>query len=70
MSQNFESSKNSKLFLIIIQLYHSKSIGMKSNQVNFIFFIKNRKDCSKNIVQSISFHNKLNIRNSMCENGS
>ena len=31
--------------------------------MNFIFFIHNRKDCSKSIVQSISFHSKLSIRN-------
>ena len=55
---------------IIVQLHYSKSIGVKDNQVNFIFFINNKKDCSKNIVQSISFYNELSIRNPVSENGS
>jgi len=38
--------------------------------MNFISFINNRKDCSKSIVQSISFHNKLNIGNLMSKDGS
>ena len=38
--------------------------------MNFIIFINNRKDCSKSIVQSISFHNELSIRNPMSENRS
>jgi len=38
--------------------------------MNFIFFINNRKDCSKSIVQNISFHNELSIRNSISEDGS
>jgi len=37
--------------------------------MNFIFFINNRKDYSKNIVQS-SFHNELSIGNSVSENRS
>jgi len=36
--------------------------------VNFVIFINNRKDCNKSIVQSISFHNELSIRNPMSEN--
>ena len=38
--------------------------------MNFIFFVNNRKDCSKSIVQSISFHNELSIRNPMSKNRS
>ena len=38
--------------------------------MNFIFFINNEKNCSKSIVQSISFHNKLSIRNPMSEDRS
>ena len=38
--------------------------------MNFIFFINNRKDCSKSIVQSISFHYELSIGNSISENRS
>ena len=38
--------------------------------MNFVFFIHNRKNCSKSIVQSISFHNELNIRNPICEDRS
>ena len=53
VSPNLESFKNGKQFLVIcvvIQLYHSKSIGVKRNQMNFIIFINNGKDCSKSIV--------------------
>ena len=38
--------------------------------MNFILFVTNGKDCSESIVQSISFHDELNIRNLMSENGS
>jgi len=55
---------------VVIQLYCSESVGVKDNQINFIFFIKNGKNCSKSIVQSIGFYNKLSIRNSISENGS
>ena len=36
---------------------------VKSDWMNFVFFIHNKKDCSKSIVQSISFHNELSIGN-------
>ena len=52
---------------IIIQLCYSESIGVKDNWMNFVLFIHNRKDCSKRIVQSISFHNKLSIGDPVCE---
>jgi len=35
--------------------------------MNFIIFINNGEDCSESIVQGISFHNELSIRNSMSE---
>ena len=35
---------------------------VKSDQMNFVFFIHNRKNCNKSIVQSISFYNELSIR--------
>ena len=38
--------------------------------MNFIFFITNKKDCSKSVVQSISFHNELSIKNQMSKNRS
>jgi len=38
--------------------------------MNFIFFVNNGKDCSESIVQSISFHDKLSIRNLISENKS
>ena len=44
VSPNLESFKDGKQFLvicIIIQLHCSKSIGVKSNQMNFIIFINN-----------------------------
>ena len=62
VSPNLESFKDSKQFLVmyvVIQLYHSKSIGVKRNQMNFIIFINNGEDCSESIVQGISFHNEL-----------
>ena len=73
MLPNFESLKDSKQFLImyiIIQLCHSKSAGVKGDQINFIFFINNRKDYSESIVQSISFHDELSIGNLVSENRS
>jgi len=44
VSPNLESFKNSKQFLVIcviIQLCHSESVRVKSNQVNFIIIINN-----------------------------
>ena len=38
--------------------------------MNFIFFIHNRKNYSKSIVWSISFHNKLSIENPVYKDGS
>ena len=70
---NFESFKNCKQFLVmcvLVQLYCGKSVEVKSNQMNFIFFINNRENCSKSIVQSISLHDELSIRNPMSKNGS
>jgi len=70
VSPNFESFKDGKQFLImhvVVQLYCSESVGVKSHQMNFIFFINNGKDCSESIVQSISFHNELSIGNPMSE---
>ena len=73
MSPNFKSFKNDKQLLVmyvIVQLCHSKSTGVKGNQINFIFFINNGKSCSESIVQSISLHDELSIRNPMSENRS
>jgi len=36
--------------------------------MNFIIFVNNGEDCSESIVQSISFHNELSIKNPMSEN--
>ena len=44
--------------------------NLDSNQMNFIFFIYDKKDCSKSIVQSISFHNELHIKDLVHEDGS
>ena len=43
---------------------------VKNNQINFIFFIYNRKNYSKNIVQNISFYDKLSIKNPISKNKS
>jgi len=70
---NLKSFKDSKKFLVmhvVVQLYHGESTGVKGHQMNFIFFITNRKDCSESIVQSISFHNELSIRNPISEDRS
>ena len=50
---NLESFKDGKQFLVmcvVVQLCHGESVGVKSHQINFIFFINNGKDCSENIV--------------------
>ena len=52
---------------IIVQLYCSKIVEVKDNWVNLI---NNEKNCSESIVQSISFHNELSIRNPMNKNKS
>ena len=44
VSPNLEGFKDGKQFLVIcvvIQLCHSKSVGVKSNWMNFIIFINN-----------------------------
>jgi len=67
---NFEAFKDSKQFLVmyvIVQLCHGESVEVKGHWINFIFFINNEKDCSESIVQSISFHNELSIRNPISE---
>ena len=73
MLPNLESFKDGKQFLviyIIVQLCCSKSARVKSNWVNFIIFVNNGEDCSKSIVQSISFHNELSIGNPISEDRS
>ena len=65
--ESFEDSKQFLVMCIVIQLYCSESIRVKSNQMNFIIFINNRENCSKSIIQSIGFHNKLSIRNLISE---
>jgi len=47
-----------------------RSARVKGNQMNFIFFINNGKNCSESIVWSISFYNKLSIRNIMSKDRS
>jgi len=73
VSLNFESFEDGKQFLVmcvVVQLHYSESMGVKSHQMNFIFFVTNRKDCSESIVQSISFHDELSIKNLMSKDGS
>ena len=73
MLPDFESLKNSKKFLVIsviIPLCYSEGVGVKSNWINFILFINNRKNHSKNIIKGISFHNKMSIRNLVHKNRS
>ena len=38
--------------------------------MNFIIFVNNGEDCSKSIVQGISFHDELNIGNPMSKDRS
>ena len=38
--------------------------------MNFIIFINNREDCSESVVQGISFHDELSIRNLMSKDRS
>jgi len=70
VSPNLENFKDSKQFLVmcvVVQLCYGKSVGVKSNQMNFIIFINNREDCSESIVRSISFHDELSIKDSISE---
>jgi len=70
---NLESFKDGKQFLVmcvVVQLCCSESARVKGNWVNFIIFINNGEDCSKSIVQSISFYNELSISNPMSEDRS
>ena len=55
---------------VIIQLHCSESTEVKSNQMNFIIFINNGEDYNESIVQNISFHDELYIRNPMSEDKS
>ena len=67
---NLESFKDGKQFLVmcvVVQLCHSESARVKGNWMNFIIFVNNGEDCSKSIVQGISFHDKLSIGNPMSE---
>jgi len=41
---------------------------VKDNWINFIFFTHNRKNYSESIVEGISFHNKLSIKNPVYQN--
>jgi len=43
---------------------------VKSNRINFIIFVNNGEDCSESIVQGISFHDELSIRNPISEDRS
>jgi len=45
-------------------------VRVESSWMNFVLFIHNRKNCSKSIVSSISFHDELSIRDPMYENES
>ena len=73
MSPNLESFKDGKQFLVmhvVVQLHYGESVEVKGHWMNFIFFVNNGKDCSKSIVQSISFHNELSISNPISEDSS
>ena len=68
--KSFEDGKQFLVIYVVVQLCHSESVRVKGNWMNFIIFINNGEDCSESIVQSISFHDKLSIRNPMSENQS
>jgi len=73
VSPNLESFEDGKQFLImcvVVQLRHSESARVKGNWMNFIIFVNNGEDCSKSIVQGISFHNELSIGNPISKNRS
>jgi len=70
VSPNLEGFKDGKQLLVmyvVIQLHYSKSMRVKGNWMNFIIFVNNGEDCSKSIVQGISFHDELSIGNPMSE---
>jgi len=68
--ESFEDGKQFLVMYIVVQLHHSKSVRVKGNWVNFIIFINNGEDCSKSIVQDISFHDELSIVNPMSKDRS
>ena len=39
--ENFKDGEQFLIMYVVIQLYCSKSVGVKSNQINFIIFINN-----------------------------
>ena len=71
VSPNLKGFKDGKQFLVmyvIVQFHCSESVRVKGNWINFILFVNNGEDCSKRIVQGISFHNELSIRKPISEN--
>jgi len=68
--ESFEDGKQFLVMCVIVQLYHSESARVKGNWVNFVIFINNGEDCSESIVQGISFHDELSIRNPMSKDRS
>ena len=68
MSQNSKSFKNGKQILVmsvIVQFQSTEHVWVKSHRVDFSRICLNRKNSTKCIVRSISFHNNRSIRNSM-----
>lgn len=70
MLPDFEGLENCKQFFvmdIIIQLWGSKGMGMKGDQVDLTIIGKDRKNCTQCIVGGISFNNNLSIGNPLCK---
>ena len=70
---NLESFKDGQQFLVmcvVVQLRRSESARVKDNWVNFIIFVNNGENCSESIVQDISFHDELSMRNPMSKDRS
>ena len=68
-----ESLKYCKKFLvmnIVVQFWWSKSLGVESDWVEFIFRSEDGKDCSEGVVGGIGFNDNLGVRNPMGENRS
>ena len=50
---------------IVVKLGSVKTAGQEGNRMNLTILKVDRKDGSNSIVGSISFHNKLTVRNPM-----
>ena len=73
VSPNSKSVENSEKLLVmsvVVKFGRGESMRVESERVDFTVGSDNGKDCAEGIVGSVSFHNKLSIRNPMSKNRS